>query len=151
MFDLKAQLLQKGLVTEEQIKKVDQEKQKNTKKSNQSANELDKERAKALSNLKSSDKNEQYLIIRRWVDINRKDKPTDVSLDCEKFFLTGKDGQITWLTLKKEVIDAIKNGSLGVIAYMSNHGLTHAVVPRDIAEDVGEVFPDWLKVLNDKN
>ena len=31
---------------------------------------------------------------------------------------------------------------------MSNYGLTHAVVPREIAEDVGEVFPDWLKVLN---
>jgi hypothetical protein len=31
---------------------------------------------------------------------------------------------------------------------MGNHGMAHAVVPRDIAEDVGQVFADWLKVLN---
>ncbi len=155
MFDLRAKLLEKGLVTEEQVKKVDQEKQNKkafNKPANLSNNDIvAKERSKALLQLKSSDKNEQYLLIRKWVDFNRKDRATDISLDCEKFFIPAKDGQITWLTLKKEIIEEIKNGQLGVIAYMSNHGLTHAVVPRDIAEDVGEVFPDWLKVLNDKN
>jgi hypothetical protein len=156
MFDLKAKLLEKGLVTKEQVQKIDQEKQ-NKKFSNKSErinNETDitaRERAKALLQLKSSDKNEQYLIVRKWVDFNRRDRAADISLDCEKFFIPAKDGQITWLTLKKEIIEEIKNGHLGVIAYMSNHGLTHAVVPRDIAEDIGEVFPDWLKVLNDKN
>jgi hypothetical protein len=48
----------------------------------------------------------------------------------------------------KLLICQIACGKAGVISYMSNHGLTHAVVPRDIAEDIGEVFPEWLKVLN---
>lgn len=155
MFDLKAKLLEKGLVTKEQVQKIDQEKQKkhHTNKDAIKApiDIQDRERAKALSQLKSADKNEQYALIRKWVDFNRRDRATDISLDCEKFFIPAKDGQITWLTLKKDIIEEIKNGNLGVIAYMSNHGLTHAVVPRDIAEDVSQVFPDWLKVLNDKN
>lgn len=156
MFDLKAKLLAKGLVTKEQIDKVTASKKREPQPS-ASKNDLGsddflaKERKRALDSLKSQSKGEQYVTIRKWVDLNRLDKATHVSLDCEKFFLTSKDNQVTWLTLRNDVIEAIKLGRAGVIAYMSNHGLTHAVVPRDIAEDVGEVFPDWLKVLNDKN
>lgn len=154
MFDLKAKLLEKGLVTKEQVQKIDHEKEVKRSPKRSSSDFSDdnnaKDRAKSLQQLKSSNKNDQYIIIRKWVDINRCDKAIDISLDCEKFFFTIKDDQITWLTLKKEVIEEIKQGKAGVIAYMSNHGLTHAVVPRDIAEDVGEVFPDWVKVLNDK-
>ncbi len=154
MFDLKAKLLEKGLVTKDQVQKIDQEKKakKFFKDAHQdfSNDSAAKDRARALQQLKASTKNDQYVLIRKWVDINRRDKAMDISLDCEKFFIPAKDDQITWLSLKKEIIEEIKKGDAGVIAYMSNHGLTHAVVPRDIAEDVGEVFPDWLKVLNDK-
>ena len=126
MFDLKAKLLEKGLVTKEQIQKIDQEKpKKNHGKENKNVAEVDfdeKERRKTLMQLKSSDKNQQYAIIRKWVDLNRCDRASDISLDCEKFFIPAKDGQITWLTLKKEVVEQIKNGVLMLQdSCMANH------------------------------
>lgn len=146
MFDLKAKLLAQGLVTKEQVEKISSQKNGVLP----ADNFLIKDRQKTLNHLKTEAKSEQYVIIRRWVDLNRLDKEAHASLDCEKFFFTANDNQISWLTLKKEVIDEIKKGNAALIAYMSNHGLTHAVVPRDIAEDVKEVFPEWLRVLNDK-
>lgn len=153
MFDLKAKLLEKGFVTKEQVEKASTSKnlKKNELNLQSSADFAALDRRKALNALKSQSKGDQYATVRKWVDINRLDKASHVSIDCEKFFLNTKDNQVSWLTLKKEVIEEIRVGNAGVIAYMSNHGLTHAVVPRDIAEDVGEVFPDWLRVLNDKN
>ena len=146
MFDLKAKLLAQGLVTKEQVNKVETEKARPKTKPNEDFVAFD--RSKALGQLQAAQKSEQYNIIRKWVDINRLDKPALISLDCEKFFINTKDQQVTWLTLPHEVLNKITSGDAGVIAYMSNHGLTHAVVPREIAEDVGEVFPEWLKVLN---
>lgn len=148
MFDLKAKLLEKGLVTKEQVAKA----QEDQKKSSQKHLEKDfvgLDRKRALSQLQAQTKAEQYITIRKWVDINRLDKPQLAGLDDEKFFFQASD-QVTWLTLKKDVMEAITKGDAGIIAYMSNHGLTHAVVGRDIAEDVGQVFPDWLRVLNPK-
>jgi|SRR5579871_5113800 len=150
MFDLKAKLLEKGLVTKEHVDRIAAEKkQQRLPKAESSDAFLTKERKRIIESLKSQNKSEAYTTIRKWVDINRLDKPSCASIDDEKFFLSTKDNQVTWLTLKKDVIDAIKTGKAGVIAYMSNHGLTHAVVPRDIAEDVAVIFPDWLRVLND--
>jgi hypothetical protein len=146
MFDLKAKLLAQGLVSKEQVSKIDAEKKKIYQKPEQDFASAD--RRKALTQLKAAKKNDQYIIIRKWVDFNRLDKPASLSLDCEKFFISTHDQQVTWLSLTKEVIQEITSGKAGVISYMSNYGLTHAVVPREIAEDVGEVFPDWLKVLN---
>lgn len=152
MFDLKAKLLAQGFVSKEQVDKIDAEKKTQAKPAKAPKNfEKDfesVERQKALTQLKAANKSEQYILIRKWVDINRLDKPNTISLDCEKFFINTKDQQVTWLSLSKEIIQQITSGHAGVIAYMSNYGLTHAVVPREIAEDVGEVFPDWLKVLN---
>lgn len=152
MFDLKAKLLAKGLVTEQQVEKITREKkQENLKATSKTIDYVSKERVRILENLKALPKGEQYVTIRKWVDINRLDKSLASVLDGEKFFITAKDNQVTWLTLPSSIIEAIQKGEAGVIAYMSNHGLTHAVVPRDIAEDVGQIFPEWLKVLNDKN
>lgn len=141
MFDLKAQLLKKGLVTKEQAENATKKPQKDTF--------LQDDRARTLKNLKAKTKSEQYATIRKWVDLNRLDKPEFVSLDDEKFFFSTKDEQVSWLTLKKDIVSEITSGQAGVIAYMSHHGLVHAVVKRDIAQDVGELFPEWLKVLND--
>jgi uncharacterized protein YaiL (DUF2058 family) len=154
MFDLKAKLLAKGLVTPEQVEKIALEKRQeslNQTLPKESGDFLTKERQRILENLKNLPKSEQYVTIRKWVDINRLDKSSVHLTDGEKFFIPTKDNQVTWLLLSSAVLEAIKNGAAGVIAYMSNHGLTHAVVPRDIAEDVEQIFPDWLKVLNDKN
>lgn len=143
MFDLKAKLLAQGLVTKEQIDKLE------TKKSTTKVEFSSFDRKKSLAQLKAQNKSEQYITIRKWVDKNRLDKESAALKDWEKFFITTKDNQVTWLTLAKSVIEEISAGRASVISYMSNHGFTHAVVPRDIAEDVGEVFPEWIKVLND--
>ncbi len=152
MFDLKAKLLAKGLVTKEQVDKVSSEKERKSRDSKMPVAKEDdflvRERKKVLAALKAQTKAEQYVTIRKWVDLNRVDKVAYGLNDSEKFFFNAADNQVTWLTLHKSVIEDIKTGRVGVIAYMSNHGLTHAVVPRDIAEDVGEVFQDWLRVLN---
>jgi uncharacterized protein YaiL (DUF2058 family) len=145
MFDLKAKLLAQGLVTKEQIEKAEQEKKRPQENND---NFESRERQKALLQLKSQNKNEQYTTVRKWVDFNRLDKE-GMPGDYEKFFVSTKDNQVTWLTLPKSVIEAISSGKAGVINYMSNHGLVHAVVPRDIAEDIGQIFPEWLKVLNE--
>lgn len=154
MFDLKAKLLAKGLVTQDQVDKALAEKETQNQVNNSILSSGDdflaKERRKALNNLKAQQKGEQYVTIRKWVDINRVDKASYSLDDSERFFFNSHDNQVTWLTLSKAVVLEIRQGRAGVIAYMSNHGLTHAVVPRDIAEDVGEVFKDWLRVLNDK-
>ncbi len=153
MFDLKAQLLAKGLVTKEQADKViaPKDRSKHKKNSPPSSDQfLSRERQKALTSLKAQSKGEQYITIRKWVDLNRVDKVAYGLDDSDKFFFNTEDNQVTWLTLHKSVVEEIRCGRAGVIAYMSNHGLTHAVVPRDIAEDVGEVFKEWLRVLNDQ-
>jgi hypothetical protein len=144
MFNLKEKLLAQGLVTKEQVHKIDAEKKPaNTPREFESL-----DRDKAVVQLLAASKSEQYSIIRKWVDINRLDKPHLVNLDAEKFFINTKDQQVTWLTLPKEIINLITKGQAGVISYMSHHGLTHAVVAREIAEDVAKAYPDWLKVLN---
>ena len=152
MFDLKEKLLAKGLVTKEQVDKVDAEKHRPKQVNNSAVFDddfLTRERHKTVANLKAQTKAEQYVTIRKWVDLNRVDKVPYGLDDGEKFFFNAQDNQVTWLTLNKSVIEEIKHGRAGVIAYMSNHGVTHAVVPRDIAEDVGDVFKDWLRVLNE--
>lgn len=144
MFDLRAKLLEKGLISEEQAARVRPQKPK----PRPSDNFLDDQRRSDVADLLARSRQERYAIIRRWVERNRLDKGSALSEGCEKFFLPCHGDRVSWLTLKKEVIDAIKEGRAGVISYMGNHGMAHAVVPREIAEDVGQVFADWLKVLN---
>lgn len=123
MLDLKSKLLAAGLVTEKQI-----------------------ERSKvkrAPNKLKGMPKAEQYELIRLWVTRNRLDK----GIGTEKFFFEKADKSVSWLSLEQPVVEHINTGDAGLVAFMSNSGLAHAVVPRDIAEDIIEVFPDWLRVL----
>src|SRR5580704_6199768 len=129
MFDLKAKLLAKGLVTQEQVDKAATQKSRPRHKKNvpppTDEQFLSRERHKALASLKAQNKGEQYVTIRKWVDFNRVDKVPYGLDDSEKFFFNTEDNQVTWLTLHKSVVEEIRTGRAGVIAYMSNHGLTH--------------------------
>lgn len=142
MFNLKDKLLKQGLVTKEMLNNM--AKAEEEAKSKKSAL---KDRNHKLNQLKKQNKNDQYATIRQWVDLNRLDKSSEASLDDEKFFFNDND-KLSWLRLNKNIIDQIKNGDAGIIAYMSNHGLAHAVLPKDIVQDIAQIFPDWLKVLN---
>lgn len=164
MLDLKSKLLAAGLVTQDQVDKANVEKKHGGKRhapkqakpafkeapvASISDDEFERrQRQKRLQELKALPKNEQYDVIRRWATRNRLDKfqgPT--SEQAQKFFFSKAEGSITWLTLEPDVHAMVSNGSAGIISFMSNHGQAHCALPKDIAEDVAEVFPEWLKFL----
>ena len=153
MLDLKSKLLALGLVTQEQVKKAEQEKTKRPKPRREFKQKPvddfeQRQRHKQLEELKNMPKNEQYDLIRRWVSRNRLDKDNSAPLETsEKYFFNKADQSIGWLTLEPDVLAQINDGRAGIMAYMSNSGLAHCVVPKDIVEDVAHVFPEWARVL----
>jgi len=154
MLDLKSKLLAAGLVTQEQVDKATVKPPKSiaqNHKSNAAKNESNFEqyqRQKQLNELKNLPKSEQYDLIRKWVNHNRLDVVSGLpSENAQKFFFQKSDKNISWLTLEPNLYEQIKEGTAGIMAFMSHHGLTHCVMPRDIVEDVAEVFPEWLRVL----
>ena len=123
MLDLKSKLLAAGLVTEAQVERA--------------------EKKRPPNKLIGIPKSEQYELIRLWVTRNRLDK----NMGTEKFFFEKPDKSVSWLSLESDILAKVQAGDAGLLAFMSNSGLAHAVVPRDIAEDIIEVFPDWCRVL----
>lgn len=123
MLDLKSKLLAAGLVTEAQVERAGKK--------------------RPLNPLAGLSKSEQYELIRVWVTRNRLDK----GIGTEKFFFEKPDKSVSWLSLEPNVLEKIQSGDAGLIAFMSHSGLAHAVVPRDIAEDIIEIFPNWCRVL----
>src|SRR3989338_6384240 len=123
MLDLKSQLLAAGLVTQSEVERAENKRPPNK--------------------LKGLSKAEQYDLIRLWVTRHLLDK----RLGTEKYFFEKPGSAVSWLSLETEVIARIQAGDAGIVAFMSNSGLAHTVVPRDIAEDIVEVFPEWFRVL----
>ena len=141
MLDLKAQLLKAGLVTQEQVDNLHAPKKKAPKADTFESDQ----RRKALGDLKALSKTEQYDVIRRWVTRNRLDKVGGLpSEQAQKYFFQKPSGLVTWLTLEPDILEKIASGQAGIMAYMSHNGIAHSVMPKDIVEDVGEVFPDWV-------
>jgi len=148
MLDLKSKLLAAGLVSQEQVDKLERQKADKKKKKPESFEA--KERNRHLEELRELPKTEQYDLIRKWAGRNRLDKTVPIDPDAiEKFFFEAADGSVSWLTLEKTIHAKIVDGSAGITAFMSNHGITHCVLPRDIVEDIAQVFPTWVRVLKD--
>lgn len=161
MLDLKAKLLKAGLVTEEQVQKVESEEadkrakraaKKHGKKGGggKGAPPSDDERwQKRIAELKDAPKSEQYDAIRGWVQRTRLDQVKGLpSEQADRFHFTKHDGHISWLTLEPDVKQALSDGKAGIIAFMSHNGLAHCVVPREVALDVGQVRPEWVRHLD---
>lgn len=162
MLDLKQKLLQAGLVTEEEVKRVEREaeeakakkadprKKRKGKKGRGPgafANE-DARWQKRIEELKAAGKSEQYEAIRSWVQKTRLDPVGSIPSEAaERFYFERHDGSIAHLILEPDVREKVKAGEAAIIAFMSNNGLAHAVVPRDVALDVKEIRPEWLRVL----
>ncbi len=156
MLDLKYKLLAAGLVTQAQVDKISEQKlNKKTKrpplpaKKKAPVDDFEmRQRQKQLEELKSLARNEQYDLIRRWVIRNRIDLVSGLPSDnAQKYFFQKVGRNISWLTLEPEVYAQVVEGKAGIMAFMSNHGLAHCVLPYDIIEDVASVFPEWLRVL----
>ena len=157
MLNLREKLLNAGLVTDKQVKKVEENKKKQHQKRKEkfqkakSDNDVDfskEESKKYVAHLKSLNANGKYLLIRKWVQKNRLDKDHEgVSVECKRYFFKKIDGNITWLTLKPETIKKVDAGDAAIISFMSNSGMSYCVIPKQIAKDIAQVFPLWLRVL----
>ena len=89
---------------------------------------------------------------RNWVERNRLDPVRTLpSEGAERFYFTRADGSIGSLMLEPPALSALKNGEAGLVTYMSNHGVSHAVVAKDLALDIGYVVPLWLRHLEGDN
>ena len=181
MLDLKAKLLQAGLVTEDQVSKVEKEQRDAAEKRRvRAARRRQGRRAKGtgkgsagsghdarsgdgdeaerwrrrVARLAEAGKAEQYETIRAWVKKTRlDDEGARIAEDAERFHfskLSHVEGEasIGWLTIGPDVKQKLADGQAGLVAYMSNNGLMHCVVPRDVAIDIHRVRPEWLRALH---
>lgn len=158
MLDLKAKLASAGLITQEDIARAEKSKGQGRRKDGASSSKAGKAGRSTASQasgmevpvakLKGKPKGEIYETVRKWVEHYRLDRaggiPTETAQPYHFVQMTGKVGR---LTLEPEVLTQLQKGEAGVVAYMSNHGLAHAVVPVPTARSVAEIYPLWLRVL----
>lgn len=147
MLDLKAKLASAGLVSQEDVARVERDKKRSQRRGPKSK-EGSRFAGLAVQELRGKPKSTIYDGVRRWVDSARLDAanhvPTDTSVVYHFPQATGRIGK---LRLEPQVIKQLEQGQAGLIAYMSNQGLAHAVVPADGARGVAELYPLWLRVL----
>ncbi len=106
--------------------------------------------AAELRRLQGAGKAERYDTIRRWFERSRLDSAGTIPAEnTEPFHFTTAHGQLARLYLDPKVRAQVVDGRAGIVAHMSNHGLAHGVLPRDLAEAVHKLFPLWLRVLKD--
>lgn len=103
-----------------------------------------------VASLQRQSKGEQYDAVRRFIERVRLYDPARLPTEqAQTFHFSTAKGQIGRLVLEPEVASAVQDGSAGLVAYMSNHGIAHTVVPAAAARDLAELFPLWLRVLKD--
>lgn len=158
MLDLKAKLASAGLVTQDEIARVDAEKakakaqRKNRGKGKGKSKGKGRGRGapgldvKALS-AEGVSKGEMYAAVRRWVDKVRLDARGVPTESAKAFHFPQLTGRIGRLTMEPGVAKQVERGEAGLIAYMSNSGLAHAVVPAAGARDIASLKEEWLRVL----
>ena len=193
MLDLKAKLLAAGLVTADQVKKVEDEEAQRKQRAKEAREarkhghkpqerrgdgprnrgpQGDKRREarpdpndphekearrehqlveaerwrKRLAELAAAGKAEQYEAIRGWVLRHRLDSK-NISEVAERFHFTKMDGSLSHLTVEPDVREQLSAGAAAVVAFMGFNGLEHAAIPKDVALDVQQVKPEWLRAL----
>ncbi len=156
MLDLKAKLAAAGLVTKKDVEQVEaqQAKAKARKRSRKSSSRTAPPNRSANSNslaaerkaLDPTNRNECYAATRRWVERRRLDQqiPGD---NTAAFHFTTHQGKLSRLFVTADVKTQLERGAAAITAFMSNHGLAHAVVPRSVALEIHALFPLWLRVL----
>lgn len=100
--------------------------------------------------LQKAGKGAAYDAIRRLIERARLDPLHAIPGEqAEAFHFTTAGGQLSRLMLEPAARTQLGDGSAGIVAFMSHHGLAHCVVPRVVAEDIARLFPFWLRVLKD--
>lgn len=152
MLDLKAKLASAGLVSKEDLERIDRDEERK-KARGKARRKAKSERRRGggsglpVGKLADKPKGEVYAAVRSWVDKVRLDAAGAPSDDARAFHFPRASGKIGRLMLEPGLVAQLQDGSAGLIAYMSNHGLAHAVVPAVGARAVAELFPLWLRVL----
>ncbi len=155
MLDLKAQLAAAGLVTKEQIEAVEAKTRRSRRSSGSKGAKSRGRRAKSGKGkgldravLEAAGKGERYEMIRRAVNASRLDSAGPIpSADSEPFHFAGDGGVVGRVFVEAPLRARLENGSAAIVAFMSNHGLAHAVVPAALGRDIAAVFPEWLRLL----
>lgn len=153
MLDLKAKLASAGLVSEDDIKRVEREKTRgSSKRRGSGARKAGGGSAKRagldVASLQKASKSELYLATRKWVEKVRIDNPSvPPSVDAKVYHFPEDTGRIGRLVLEPPAHELVSKGEAAVVTYMSNHGRAHAVVPAQGARALAQVKPLWLRVL----
>lgn len=156
MLDLKSKLAAAGLVTKEDVERVEKAKAGKKKRRGGRGRAEGKgsggkgpgRKRLPVAELRTKNKGEQYDAIRRMIDRERLDDPArPPSEQAQTFHFSTAKGQVGRLVLEPDVVGWVKDGGAGIVAYMSNHGLAHVPVPAAVAREVAELFPLWLRVL----
>ena len=152
MLDLKAKLASAGLVSQADIDRVDARKKKGKRKKKRGkggggAPGKPGVRPLDVATLSKANKGEVYDAVRRWVDKVRLDPRGIPSERCEPFHFPELSGRVGRLMIEPELSKRVQAGEAAVIAFMSNSGLAHAVVPAAGARDIAAIKEEWLRVL----
>ena len=160
MLDLKAQLAAAGLVTKEEVEAAEAKARKPRRggqgprkrggKGGPGGQSGKGGGAKGLNRaaLAAAGKGERYDMIRRAVTAQRLDSAGPIpSAASEPFHFAGDGGVVGRVFVEPALRERLEAGSAGIVAFMSNHGLAHAVVPAPLARDIAAVLPEWLRVL----
>jgi hypothetical protein len=156
VLDLKAKLAAAGLISEADVKRAEAERRakaerKSGKPSGRGGKPISgppKPQGLAVASLRGKNKGEIYDAVRRFVERVRLDPPTGVpSETARSFHFPEPTGRIGRLVIEPEIASQLEDGSAALIAFMSNHGLAHAVVAAEHGRSIAELMPKWLRVL----
>ncbi len=151
MLDLKAKLASAGLVSQEDVDRIEKSGRKDRKggRSRGGPPPAAGRQAKLpVDSLRDKPKAEIYDAVRRWIEKTRLDPVGGTpSADARVYHFPEASGRIGRLVLEPPIVALLEKGEAGVVAFMSNHGLAHAVVNAAGARQVAELVPLWLRVL----
>jgi len=150
VLDLKAKLAAAGLVSKADIERAEAARKGKAGKGKRPSGGPSEPRTPQLpvASLQGKPKGEIYEVVRRWIEQIRIDGSAAAPSDEAKaFHFSTAAGKIGRLVLEPDIAAQLEDGRAGLVSYMSNHGLAHAVVPAPAAQQLVQVMPLWLRVL----
>jgi uncharacterized protein YaiL (DUF2058 family) len=148
VLDLKAKLAAAGLVSEADVQRAEAEKRAKAERRQQKRGGAPKPVGLPVAQLRGKGKGEIYDAVRRFVERVRLDPVGGAPSDTARaFHFTEPNGHIGRLVIEPELAAQLEAGRAALVAFMSNHGLAHAVVPADDGRAIAELMPKWLRVL----
>ena len=150
MLDLKAKLASAGLVSQEDVDRIEKSgrKDKRAHARGGATPPAGRQAKLPVDALRDKAKAEVYDAVRRWIEKARLDPVGGTpSADARVYHFPEASGRIGRLVLEPAIVALLENGEAGVVAFMSNHGLAHAVVHAAGARQLAELLPLWLRVL----